>query len=87
MATPTRTNRLRCEEVVLQLWPLLDGALPERMREPVMEHLADCAGCSSHRDFARAFIGAVRRATPDDAQFDRLRSRVERAISEELPIH
>jgi anti-sigma factor (TIGR02949 family) len=81
------TRRMRCEDVVRELWPLLDGALSDADREPVVAHLVDCAGCRSHRDFASAFLDAVRRSTPNDSTYATLRTRVQNALREELPAH
>jgi predicted anti-sigma-YlaC factor YlaD len=39
---------------------ILDGALPDAIQERVAEHLAECSACSSHFDFARTFLAAVR---------------------------
>ena len=57
-------DRAVCEAVVRQLWPYLDGALPESERERVVRHLEACAECRSHADFASAFLRAVRNAQP-----------------------
>ena len=76
-------KRSECEEVVLRLWPHLDGALPESERPRVIAHLEECVGCRSHYDFARAFLAAVHRAAPGDDEFAALRERVEHAIGGE----
>jgi hypothetical protein len=78
---------MRCEDVVRELWPLLDGVLPDSAREPVVAHLVECAGCRSHRDFAAAFLESVRRSAPNDSAYTALRTRVERALREETPSH
>ncbi len=70
-----------CEEVVQRLWPYLDGALPEGERTRVLAHLVGCTGCTSHYDFAQAFLDAVRAAAPAvDAEFATLRTRVESSL-------
>jgi anti-sigma factor (TIGR02949 family) len=74
-------TRLECEEVVARLWPHLDGALPESEREHVIAHLEGCAGCTSHYEFARAFLEAVRRTGAEPAEFSALRERVRAAIA------
>ncbi len=71
-----------CDEVVRQLWPLLDGALPESERARIVAHLEACAGCRSHYDFAAAFLDAVRRSHAPD-EFASLRSRVAAALRAE----
>ncbi len=75
-------TRSECEEIVARLWPHLDGALPETERDRVVTHLAGCAGCRSHYDFAQAFLDAVHVAAPadDDTAFLRIRRRVEHAL-------
>lgn len=75
-------TRLECEEVVARLWPHLDGALPESERERVIAHLEGCAGCTSHYEFARAFLEAVRRTADAPEEFSGLRERVRAAIGE-----
>ncbi|GAC1515902.1 MAG: hypothetical protein NVS1B4_08340 [Gemmatimonadaceae bacterium] len=73
-----------CREVVRQLWPYLDGVLPDDERERVASHLADCDGCRSHYDFEREFIAAVRatRQSASVAEFEPLRQRVVAKLSE-----
>ena len=61
-------DRAVCEAVVRQLWPYLDGALPESERERVVRHLEECAECRSHADFASAFLRAVRGAPSAPAE-------------------
>ncbi|MCE9602926.1 MAG: zf-HC2 domain-containing protein [Gemmatimonadetes bacterium] len=77
----TVPSRLECEEVVVRLWPHLDGTLPETERERVIAHLQECAGCRSHYDFARAFLVAVDRAGREGSEFAALRERVNRAVA------
>lgn len=74
-------TRLECEEVVARLWPHLDGALPESERERVIAHLQGCAGCTSHYEFARAFLEAVRRSGTEPTEFGALRDRVRARIT------
>jgi anti-sigma factor (TIGR02949 family) len=57
-------TRAECESIVRRLWPHLDGKLPDSDRDRVTRHLAECTGCTSHFDFARAFLEAVRTAEP-----------------------
>ncbi len=73
---------LGCDEVVRQLWPHLDGALPESERARIVAHLEACEGCRSHYDFAAAFLEAVRTSHAPD-QFASLRSRVAAALRTE----
>ena len=83
------TNRDDCAAIVRQLWPFLDGALPEHWQARVTEHLMHCVNCRSHFDFERAFLVAVRdagaaRAADDDA----LRARIVGALAADgfLPV-
>jgi anti-sigma factor (TIGR02949 family) len=74
-------DRSQCEAVVRQLWPYLDGAVPDAQREFITAHLEMCVNCSSHFEFAQAFLDAVaaaRSAMPVD---ERLRGRVMGALA------
>lgn len=76
-------NRSECEAVVRQLWPYLDGAVSETQRERIVMHLEECTNCTSHFEFARAFLDAVaasRTHMPVDAA---LQSRVLSALAAE----
>lgn len=75
---PTRET---CREIVRQLWPYLDGALPDDLQEAVAAHLATCDACRSHYDFERAFLDAVRDSAPMDDAFEPLRERVVAALT------
>ena len=68
-------DRAGCEAVVRRMWPFLDGAIPEHDRERVVTHLAQCANCRSHYDYADAFLRAVGATRPPDDE-DRLRALV-----------
>lgn len=81
--TPLEKRRSECAEIVMRLWPHLDGALPEEERARVITHLQDCSACRSHYDFAQAFLEAVGRAAPELDEFAMLRVRVETAIAAE----
>lgn len=74
-------DRAECEHIVRQLWPYLDGALPELWRERVVAHLELCESCRSHFDFEREFLVAVRAAASTEGEFDALRDRVLAALS------
>ena len=76
-------NRAECEAVVRRLWPFLDGILPESDRERVVAHLERCDNCTSHFEFARSFLEAVREARPADAEYAQLRMRVLGALAAE----
>ena len=76
-------NPERCREIVRQLWPYLDGVLPDEWQERVVQHLEQCEACRSHYDFERAFLDAVRRAQPGDEEFAPLRDKVLTALAAE----
>ena len=57
-------NRSECEAVLRQLWPYLDGVISDPQRERILRHLELCTDCSSHFEFARAFLDAVAAAAP-----------------------
>lgn len=68
-----------CVAVVGQLWPYLDGALPDDAQARIVAHLEDCANCRSHFDFEREFLVAVRVAGAE-GDFGPLRDRVLSAL-------
>ncbi len=70
-----------CREIVRQLWPYLDGALPDDLQVRVSEHLAGCVNCRSHYDFEAAFLDAVRASANLGGGFEPLRARVLAALA------
>jgi anti-sigma factor (TIGR02949 family) len=74
-------DRDQCREIVRQLWPFLDGALPDEWRERVASHLEACADCRSHFDYERAFLDAIRGSAEDEGEFEPLRARVVAALT------
>lgn len=72
-----------CREIVRQLWPYLDGAIPDEWQARVAQHLEQCANCRSHYDFERAFLDAVRDTGVATGGFDQLRARVVAALAAE----
>ncbi|MDB4892541.1 MAG: putative zinc-finger [Gemmatimonadetes bacterium] len=72
-----------CREIVRQLWPFLDGALPDDLQARVSDHLAGCVNCRSHYDFERAFLEAVRASSNFGDEFEPLRARVLAALAAE----
>ena len=72
-----------CREIVRQLWPYLDGALPDEWRARVAEHLEACDNCRSHYDFERAFLDAVHVSGAVTGHFEPLRARVLAALAAE----
>lgn len=73
-----------CDEVVERLWPYLDGALADAERGRVAAHLAECMECTSHFDYAQAFLDAVHQVSgaPPPAR-STLRERVLEALRKE----
>lgn len=69
-----------CREIVRQLWPYLDGALPDEWQARVTAHLEHCVNCTSHFDFERAFLDAVRDSGALTQDFEPLRARVFAAL-------
>jgi anti-sigma factor (TIGR02949 family) len=71
------TREIDCRTAVQQLWDYLDYELtPERM-DAVRRHLAHCAQCLPHHDYARAFLAALASARDGEPRApDVLRRRV-----------
>ena len=69
-----------CREIVRQLWPYLDGALPDEWQARVALHLEACANCTSHFDFEREFLDAVCASGALSQDFEPLRARVLAAL-------
>lgn len=57
-------TRAKCEAVVRQLWPFVDGYLGDEHRARIVRHLEHCESCRSHFDFAAEFLTAVATAEP-----------------------
>ena len=76
-------NNEACREIVRQLWPYLDGALPDEWQERVTAHLEACANCLSHYDYERAFLDAVRDSGAVQGEFEPLCARVLAALAAE----
>ena len=72
-----------CREVARQLWPYLDGALPDEWQARVAAHLETCVTCHSHYDFERAFLDAVHDSGALQGEFEPLRVRVLTALAAE----
>ena len=72
-----------CREIVRQLWPCLDGALPDEWQARVAAHLEACANCTSHFDFGRAFLDAIHNSGVPSQDFAPLRARVLSALQSE----
>lgn len=79
--TPSGSSRspIDCSTAVRRLWDYLDGRLPAMSRGEVEAHLAICAGCPPHFEFARTMKRALADAAPPDMLPEdeaRLRARV-----------
>jgi len=77
------SSREDCEAAAEQLWPYLDGALPEAERERVVQHLGSCVNCTSHLDFARLFLEAVHEVSLPEGNYGAVRGRVLKALAAE----
>ena len=75
-------SRDECTTIVRQLWPFLDGALPDAMQARVVAHLEGCVNCRSHFDYEREFLAAVRSAGAT-GDFEPLRTRVLSALADQ----
>ncbi|HET7189438.1 MAG TPA: zf-HC2 domain-containing protein [Gemmatimonadaceae bacterium] len=66
-----------------QLWPYLDGALPEALQDRVAEHMTQCANCRSHFEFASSFLTAIQESggTGVAVDVDSLRIRILAALA------
>lgn len=61
-----RPQDLACREVVELLTDFLEGALDERTRTQVEQHLVLCSGCTEYLRQFRATIGATRKLAEED---------------------
>jgi anti-sigma factor RsiW len=61
-----RPQDLACRELVELLTEFLDGALDERTRTQVEQHLVLCPGCTEYLRQFRVTIGATRKLAEED---------------------
>lgn len=61
-----RPQDLACRDLVELLTEFLEGALDERTRSQVEQHLVLCHGCTEYLRQFRATIGATRRLSEQD---------------------
>ena len=61
-----RPQDLACRNLVELLTEFLEGALDERTRSQVEQHLVLCHGCTEYLRQFRATIGATRRLSEQD---------------------
>lgn len=75
---------LDCATAVRRLWDYLDGRLPPLAREEVDAHLATCAHCPPHFEFAermKASLGKMVVPSISNEDEARLRDRVRGALA------
>lgn len=85
MTTITEFARepIDCRTAVQRLWDYLDQELDaERMAE-VTAHVARCAACGEHFQFARTFLSALSASRRDVPDAQALRTRVVEALRRE----
>lgn len=63
-----RRRELVCREAVELMSEYLDDVLPDRDRERLESHLADCPHCSEHLAQLRITIETLGRAQPEDLE-------------------
>ena len=61
-----RPQDLACRELVELLTDFLEGALDERTRTQVEQHLVLCSGCTEYLRQFRATIGSARKLAEED---------------------
>jgi hypothetical protein len=69
-----------CRGTVQRMWPYLDGALSERDKDLVADHVAACSLCHPHFVFARSFLHAVRLAHGVAPDYSTLQAKVHSAL-------
>jgi len=57
---------ISCAEAVKQLWEYLDGALAERERAAIEEHLSFCRRCCGEVEFAQELRGFLAREAAEE---------------------
>ena len=53
-------GRMRCDQVLDELWAYIDGELTPESNEQMRAHLEKCAGCLPHYDYKAAFTRFVK---------------------------
>jgi anti-sigma factor RsiW len=88
-----RPDPIDCKTAVMRLWDFLDGRLPTLAHAEVEDHLATCALCPPHFEFARSMQGALANSSLGNGGDEQVRlvERVRAALrrhagsSEEVP--
>jgi anti-sigma factor RsiW len=81
--TTRRPDPIDCKTAVMRLWDFLDGRLPSVAHAEVEEHLATCALCPPHFEFARSMQSALANSSLGSGRDDeevRLIERVRAAL-------
>jgi anti-sigma factor RsiW len=81
--TKGRPDPIDCKTAVMRLWDFLDGRLPSVAHAEVEEHLATCALCPPHFEFARSMQSALANSSLGSGRDDeevRLIERVRAAL-------
>jgi anti-sigma factor RsiW len=72
-----RRRALVCRQAVALMSDYIDGALPERDRARLEDHLAECPHCDEYLAQLRSTIEALGRAEPDQLSDEALDELVE----------
>lgn len=85
MTTTSERQRepIDCRTAVQQLWDYLDQELDATRMAQVTEHVARCAECAEHVQFARTFLSALSASRSDVPDAQALQSRVVEALQRE----
>lgn len=72
--------KVDCRAAMIQLWDYMDGELtPERMKG-VERHLAECAHCHPHGEFAERFLAVLHETREDRPCPQEVRAKVIAAL-------
>lgn len=80
MSDPAAARTVDCAHVIRRVWDWLDQELDEPGLTAIREHLAICAGCRGHVEFAKSFLDRVHEPPRTDAELSALRNRVRKAL-------
>jgi anti-sigma factor (TIGR02949 family) len=75
-----RSQSIRCEEVIAQLFSFLDGEVEARQHTRIEKHLEECRSCCSRADFELALRERVREVGDEKPSPD-FRSRIRQLIN------
>jgi len=77
---PDDRHEFDCRAAVERLWAYLDDELDASVMAQVEAHLASCAECPPHFDFARTLLGEIRLTRGSSHQPSDLRAHVLHAL-------